>query len=183
MYFSFPTVSLLFTAFAVVVLTATTSTGGNDAAATAQLDNAAADQGSAASAPAAVSISTVAATSDAPQIASAPAIPTTDSKQSKAKDDLDNLLSAPLFLEIECPLHAIGGIYSVLASRQCSIIAEEQGSGSSMVKIQAYLPADNLFDIGGELCKSTRRQVVAMRLYNNSKSILISNMKFSNMKF
>merc|ERR1712071_410110 len=65
----------------------------------------------------------------------------------------------PVYLvEIQCPEHAMGGIYGVLNRRRGHVFAEEQRPGTPLYTIEAYLPVMESFGFTADLRSHTGGQ-------------------------
>ena len=61
-------------------------------------------------------------------------------------------LLEPIFLvDIECPTHMIGRVYSTLNKRRGQINEENELSGTTLSRIRAYLPVNESFGFTSEL--------------------------------
>ncbi|KAJ2354490.1 translation elongation factor 2 [Coemansia sp. RSA 2618] len=68
-------------------------------------------------------------------------------------------LQEPVYLaEIQCPEHAIGGVYSVISRRRGEVFEEEQHPGSKQMTIKAYLPVNESFGFVSSLREETSGQ-------------------------
>lgn len=65
-------------------------------------------------------------------------------------------LLEPMFLvEVECPTHMIGRVYSTLNKRRGQICEEAMLSGTTLSRIKAFLPVNESFGFTGELRHAT----------------------------
>jgi len=65
------------------------------------------------------------------------------------------LLEPVYLVEIQCPEHAMGGIYGVLNRRRGHVFAEEQRPGTPIYTIKAYLPVMESFGFTADLRSHT----------------------------
>merc|ERR1719215_743967 len=68
------------------------------------------------------------------------------------------LLEPVYLVEIQCPEHAMGGIYGVLNRRRGHVFAEEQRPGTPLYTIKAYLPVMESFGFTADLRSHTGGQ-------------------------
>lgn len=65
-------------------------------------------------------------------------------------------LLEPIFLvDIECPTHMIGRVYSTLNKRRGQIIDDTKLDGTTLTRIKAYLPVNESFGFTTELRQAT----------------------------
>eukprot|EP01095_Lingulamoeba_sp_RSL-Kostka_P016250 TRINITY_DN789_c0_g1_i1.p1 TRINITY_DN789_c0_g1~~TRINITY_DN789_c0_g1_i1.p1 ORF type:complete len:840 (-),score=382.73 TRINITY_DN789_c0_g1_i1:301-2820(-) len=74
----------------------------------------------------------------------------------------------PVYLvEIQCPEHAMGGIYGVLNRRRGHVFAEEQRPGTPLYNIKAYLPVMESFGFTADLRSNTSGQAFPQCVFDH----------------
>jgi len=74
----------------------------------------------------------------------------------------------PVYLvEIQCPEHAMGGIYGVLNRRRGHVFAEEQRPGTPLYTIKAYLPVMESFGFTADLRSHTGGQAFPQCVFDH----------------
>ena len=77
-------------------------------------------------------------------------------------------LMEPVYLvEIQCPEHAMGGIYGVLNRRRGHVFAEEQRPGTPLYNIKAYLPVMESFGFTADLRSNTSGQAFPQCVFDH----------------
>lgn len=77
-------------------------------------------------------------------------------------------LLEPVYLcEIQCPEHAMGGIYGVLNRRRGHVFAEEQRPGTPLYNIKAYLPVMESFGFTADLRSNTSGQAFPQCVFDH----------------
>lgn len=80
----------------------------------------------------------------------------------------DPTLFEPVFLvEIQCPDHAMGGIYSVLNKRRGHVFSEESRPGTPMFNIKAHLPVNESFGFTADLRSHTAGQAFPQCVFSH----------------
>jgi len=74
----------------------------------------------------------------------------------------------PVYLvEIQCPEHAMGGIYGVLNRRRGHVFAEEQRPGTPLYTVKAYLPVMESFGFTADLRSHTGGQAFPQCVFDH----------------
>jgi len=74
----------------------------------------------------------------------------------------------PVYLvEIQCPEHAMGGIYGVLNRRRGHVFAEENRPGTPLYTIKAYLPVMESFGFTADLRSHTGGQAFPQCVFDH----------------
>jgi len=77
-------------------------------------------------------------------------------------------LQEPVYLvEIQCPEHAMGGIYGVLNRRRGHVFAEDQRPGTPMYNVKAYLPVMESFGFTEDLRSHTSGQAFPQCVFDH----------------
>jgi len=77
-------------------------------------------------------------------------------------------LQEPVYLvEIQCPEHAMGGIYGVLNRRRGHVFAEDQRVGTPMYNVKAYLPVMESFGFTEDLRSHTSGQAFPQCVFDH----------------
>lgn len=77
-------------------------------------------------------------------------------------------LMEPVYLvEIQCPEHAMGGIYGVLNRRRGHVFADEQRPGTPLYNIKAYLPVMESFGFTADLRSNTSGQAFPQCVFDH----------------
>jgi elongation factor 2 len=77
------------------------------------------------------------------------------------------LLEPVYLVEIQCPEHAMGGIYGVLNRRRGHVFAEEQRPGTPLYTIKAYLPVMESFGFTADLRSHTGGQAFPQCVFDH----------------
>ena len=77
------------------------------------------------------------------------------------------LLEPVYLVEIQCPEHAMGGIYGVLNRRRGHVFAEENRPGTPMYTIKAYLPVMESFGFTADLRSHTGGQAFPQCVFDH----------------
>jgi len=77
------------------------------------------------------------------------------------------LLEPVYLVEIQCPEHAMGGIYGVLNRRRGHVFAEEQRPGTPLYTIKAYLPVMESFGFTADLRSHTAGQAFPQCVFDH----------------
>merc|ERR1712137_194774 len=77
------------------------------------------------------------------------------------------LLEPVYLVEIQCPEHAMGGIYGVLNRRRGYVFAEEQRPGTPLYTIKAYLPVMESFGFTADLRSHTGGQAFPQCVFDH----------------
>merc|ERR1712137_515288 len=77
------------------------------------------------------------------------------------------LLEPVYLVEIQCPEHAMGGIYGVLNRRRGHVFAEEQRPGTPLYTIKAYLPVMESFGFTADLRPHTGGQAFPQCVFDH----------------
>jgi len=77
------------------------------------------------------------------------------------------LLEPVYLVEIQCPEHAMGGIYGVLNRRRGHVFAEEQRPGTPIYTIKAYLPVMESFGFTADLRSHTGGQAFPQCVFDH----------------
>lgn len=77
------------------------------------------------------------------------------------------LLEPVYLVEIQCPEHAMGGIYGVLNRRRGHVFAEEQRPGTPLYNIKAYLPVMESFGFTADLRSHTGGQAFPQCVFDH----------------
>ncbi|KZT01803.1 eukaryotic translation elongation factor 2 [Laetiporus sulphureus 93-53] len=80
-------------------------------------------------------------------------------------------LQEPVYLGIQCPENAIGGIYSVLNKRRGQVFSEEQHVSTPMFTIKAFLPVGESFGFNGELRSQTGGQAFPQSVFDHWETL------------
>lgn len=78
-----------------------------------------------------------------------------------------NLMEPVYLVEIQCPEHAMGGIYGVLNRRRGHIFAEEQRPGTPLYNLKAYLPVMESFGFTADLRSHTSGQAFPQCVFDH----------------
>jgi elongation factor 2 len=77
-------------------------------------------------------------------------------------------LMEPVYLvEIQCPEHAMGGIYGVLNRRRGHVFAEDQRPGTPLYNVKAYLPVMESFGFTEDLRSHTGGQAFPQCVFDH----------------
>jgi len=77
-------------------------------------------------------------------------------------------LMEPVYLvEIQCPEHAMGGIYGVLNRRRGHVFAEEQRPGTPLYNVKCYLPVMESFGFTADLRSHTGGQAFPQCVFDH----------------
>jgi len=77
-------------------------------------------------------------------------------------------LMEPVYLvEIQCPEHAMGGIYGVLNRRRGHVFGEEQRAGTPLYNIKAFLPVMESFGFTADLRSNTSGQAFPQCVFDH----------------
>jgi elongation factor 2 len=80
----------------------------------------------------------------------------------------DPRLCEPVYLcEIQCPEHAMGGIYGVLTRRRGHVFEEVQRPGTPLYNIKAYLPVMESFGFTADLRSHTGGQAFPQCVFDH----------------
>jgi elongation factor 2 len=71
---------------------------------------------------------------------------------------LERVFNLIFLVEIQCPVNAIGGVYSCLNKRRGIVFSEERRSETPMFTIKAYLPVSESFGFNADLRSHTAGQ-------------------------
>lgn len=77
------------------------------------------------------------------------------------------LLEPVYLVEIQCPEHAMGGIYGVLNRRRGHVFAEEQRPGTPLYNIKSYLPVMESFGFTADLRSHTSGQAFPQCVFDH----------------
>jgi len=77
------------------------------------------------------------------------------------------LLEPVYLVEIQCPEHAMGGIYGVLNKRRGHVFGEEQRPGTPLYTIKAYLPVMESFGFTADLRSHTGGQAFPQCVFDH----------------
>jgi len=77
------------------------------------------------------------------------------------------LLEPVYLVEIQCPEHAMGGIYGVLNRRRGHVFAEEQRPGTPLYTVKAYLPVMESFGFTADLRSHTGGQAFPQCVFDH----------------
>jgi len=77
------------------------------------------------------------------------------------------LLEPVYLVEIQCPEHAMGGIYGVLNRRRGHVFAEEQRPGTPLYTIKAYMPVNESFGFTADLRSHTGGQAFPQCVFDH----------------
>lgn len=77
------------------------------------------------------------------------------------------LLEPVYLVEIQCPEHAMGGIYGVLNRRRGHVFGEEQRPGTPIYNIKAYLPVMESFGFTADLRSNTSGQAFPQCVFDH----------------
>jgi len=77
------------------------------------------------------------------------------------------LLEPVYLVEIQCPLQAIGGIYSCLNRRRGNVFAEEDRSAGPLKNVKAYLPVMESFGFTADLRSQTSGQAFPQCVFDH----------------
>jgi len=77
------------------------------------------------------------------------------------------LLEPVYLVEIQCPEHAMGGIYGVLNRRRGHVIAEEPRPGTPLYNVKAYLPVQESFGFTADLRSNTSGQAFPQCVFDH----------------
>jgi elongation factor 2 len=81
-------------------------------------------------------------------------------------------LMEPVYLvEIQCPEHAMGGIYGVLNRRRGHVFGEEQRAGTPLYNIKAYLPVMESFGFTADLRSHTSGQAFPQCVFDHWQTV------------
>jgi len=74
----------------------------------------------------------------------------------------------PVYLvDIQCPEHAMGGIYGVMNKRRGNVIGEENRPGTPLYQIKAYLPVAESFGFTADLRSNTAGQAFPQLIFDH----------------
>lgn len=77
-------------------------------------------------------------------------------------------LQEPVYLvEIQCPEHAMGGIYGVLTRRRGNVFEENQRPGTPLYVLKAYLPVAESFGFNADLRAATSGQAFPTSVFDH----------------
>eukprot|EP01096_Ripella_sp_DP13-Kostka_P001435 TRINITY_DN116_c0_g1_i1.p1 TRINITY_DN116_c0_g1~~TRINITY_DN116_c0_g1_i1.p1 ORF type:complete len:869 (-),score=426.81 TRINITY_DN116_c0_g1_i1:149-2674(-) len=77
------------------------------------------------------------------------------------------LLEPVYLVDIQCPEHAMGGIYGVLNRRRGHVFAEDQRAGTPLYQIKAYLPVMESFGFTADLRSNTSGQAFPQCVFDH----------------
>jgi elongation factor 2 len=77
------------------------------------------------------------------------------------------LLEPVYLVEIQCPEHAMGGIYGVLNRRRGNVISEEQRIGTPIYNIKAHMPVNESFGFTADLRSHTSGQAFPQCVFDH----------------
>ena len=77
------------------------------------------------------------------------------------------LLEPVYLVEIQCPEHAMGGIYSCLNRRRGQVIAEEPRPGTPLYNVKAHLPVCESFGFTADLRSQTSGQAFPQCVFDH----------------
>lgn len=70
-------------------------------------------------------------------------------------------------VEIQCPEHAQGGVYSCLNIRRAHVFSSEQRPGTPMFTMKAYLPVAESFGFNSALREATGGQAFPQAVFDH----------------
>jgi len=77
-------------------------------------------------------------------------------------------LMEPIYLvEIQCPIDAMGGIYSTLNKKRGQVISDEQRPGTPLLNVKAYLPVLESFGFTADLRSATSGQAFPQCVFDH----------------